>query len=63
MKSQDHPTTWLAGRDLSVTYREFWPELAGEFRSSGREGVRTTIDHVLRKPWDAAAASGPRAGN
>jgi hypothetical protein len=47
----------LAGRDLSVTYREFWPELAGEFRLSGREGVRTTIDHVLRKPWDGGEAT------
>jgi len=42
----------IGNREVFVSYRDFWPDLAGEFHLSGREGVRLTVDHVLRKTWD-----------
>src|SRR5450759_1772703 len=40
----------LAGRQVPVTYTEFWPELADEFRIS--RGSKVTINHVLTQSWD-----------
>jgi hypothetical protein len=47
---QDRYTEQILGREVSVTYRDFWPELADEFRVS--QGGRLTINHVLHKTWE-----------
>jgi hypothetical protein len=48
---QEKYTQVLLGREVSVTYRDFWPELADEFRVS--QGGRLKINHVLRKTWES----------